>query len=115
MITQSKDGRGQAGQPVFAQHTPGPLSYDGHGVNGPDQYRSRLFTARAARNAEEQAALDAYGRLFAAAPDLLAQRDELLAALKRLLDGTAGPGSLSYEQARAQAGSAIAKAERGGR
>ena len=48
------------------------LSYDGHGINGPDEYRSRLFTCRAARNADEQAALDRYGKLCAAAPDLLA-------------------------------------------
>lgn len=41
------------------------LSYDGRGINGPDEYRTRLatFTSR------EQA--DKWGPLFAAAPDLL--------------------------------------------
>lgn len=36
---------------------------------------------------------------------------ELLTALKRLVGGTAGPGSISYEGARQLARAAIAKAE----
>ena len=47
------------------------LSYDGHGINGPDEYRSRLFTANGPQTAERRAELDRYGRMFAAAPDML--------------------------------------------
>lgn len=47
------------------QHTPG-LSFDGKGINGPDEYRSRVATFQT----DEAAAQ--YGPLFAAAPDLLA-------------------------------------------
>ena len=47
-------------------------SYDGKGINGPDQYRRRMFTARAADDAEDQKALDDAGNLAAAAPELLA-------------------------------------------
>jgi hypothetical protein len=42
------------------------LSYDGRGINGPDQYRSRIATF------SNDAAGDEYGKLFEAAPELLA-------------------------------------------
>ena len=52
------------------------LSFDGKGINGPDEYRSRIATFLSAEAAEK------YGKLFEAAPDLLR-------ALRDLLD--AGP------------------------
>jgi len=42
------------------------LSFDGMGINGPDKYRSRLATFTHQEGAEQ------YGKLFAAAPDMLA-------------------------------------------
>jgi hypothetical protein len=42
------------------------LNYDGHGINGPDEYRTRIATFRKQEDA------DKYGNLLAAAPDLLA-------------------------------------------
>lgn len=50
------------------------LSFDGHGINGPDAYRSRIATFT---NAD---AADAYGKLFANAPNLLAACKWLLVA-----------------------------------
>jgi hypothetical protein len=41
------------------------LTYDGHGINGPDEYRSRIATFTNGADAAK------YGPLFAAAPDLL--------------------------------------------
>lgn len=42
------------------------LTYDGIGINGPDEYRTRVAKF------DKQADADKYGPLFAAAPDLLA-------------------------------------------
>jgi hypothetical protein len=42
------------------------LSFDGCGINGPDEYRTRVATF------QTQADADKYGKLFAAAPELLA-------------------------------------------
>lgn len=42
------------------------LSYDGRGINGPDEYRSRIATFTS------DAAGDKYGKLFEAAPEFLA-------------------------------------------
>jgi hypothetical protein len=42
------------------------LTYDGHGINGPDEYRSRVATFTNGADAAK------YGPLFATAPDLLA-------------------------------------------
>ena len=42
------------------------LSYDSHGINGPDEYRSRIATFAPGP------ARDKYGPLFEAAPELLA-------------------------------------------
>lgn len=42
------------------------LTYDGIGINGPDEHRSRVAAF------DKQADADKYGPLFAAAPDLLA-------------------------------------------
>ena len=41
------------------------LTYDGYGINGPDEHRSRIATFTTGENA------DSYGALFAASPDLL--------------------------------------------
>lgn len=48
------------------------LSYDGKGINGPDEHRSRIATFANAEAAEK------YGKLFESAPELL---DALLLAL----------------------------------
>jgi hypothetical protein len=42
------------------------LHYDGHGINGPDEYRTRIATFRNQNDA------DKYGSLLASAPDMLA-------------------------------------------
>lgn len=42
------------------------LSYDGRGINGPDEYRSRIATF------SSDAAGDTYGKLFEAGPELRA-------------------------------------------
>jgi len=48
------------------------LSYDSHGINGPDEYRSRVATFAPG------AARDKYGPLFEASPDLLAALIDLI-------------------------------------
>ena len=48
------------------------LSYDGKGINGPDEHRSRVATFANAEAAEK------YGRLFEAAPELLESLEALL-------------------------------------
>jgi hypothetical protein len=49
------------------------LHHDGYGINGPDEYRTRIATFR------NQADADKYGALLAAAPDLLAALEASLA------------------------------------
>jgi hypothetical protein len=44
------------------------LSYDGHGINGPDEGRSRLATFSPSLTPAER---DHYGKLFEQAPELL--------------------------------------------
>jgi len=41
------------------------LSFDGYGINGPDEYRTRLATFRERSDESRK-----YGPLFAAAPDM---------------------------------------------
>lgn len=48
------------------------LSFDGHGINGPDEYRSRLATFSNVEDANR------YGPLFAASPNLLAACEGLM-------------------------------------
>ena len=64
----------QAGQTA---HTPGPLSFDGCGINGGDEYKSRIATFAKIRGDDAMH----YGPLFAAAPELLAACKALLAHL----------------------------------
>jgi len=52
------------------------LTYDGHGINGPDEYRSRVV------NFQTQADADKYGKLLAAGPDLLAALEASTIALQ---------------------------------
>jgi hypothetical protein len=52
------------------------LTYDGHGINGPDEYRTRVV------NFQTQADADKYGKLLAAAPDLLAACKRISKALR---------------------------------
>jgi hypothetical protein len=47
------------------------LSFDGRGINGPDEYRTRICTFRDAAAGEQ------YGLLFESAPDLLAALEAL--------------------------------------
>jgi hypothetical protein len=44
------------------------LSYDGFGINGPDEFRSRIATFAPTCEGEER---DRYGKLFERAPDML--------------------------------------------
>ena len=57
---------------MTTQHTRPELSFDGCGINGPDEYRTRLctFTEKRGEIANH------YGPLFAAAPDMLAAMEE---------------------------------------
>lgn len=78
------------------------LSFDGFRINGRDKYRARIATF-----ANDEAG-KAYGKLFEAAPDLLA-------ALEGLLHGTRRAVSVEdhrqeREEASAAARAAIAKA-----
>lgn len=57
------------------KHTPGPLSFDGCGINGGDEYRSRIATFQ---RTEWDGNAKHYGPLFAAAPDLLATLKDML-------------------------------------
>lgn len=80
------------------------LSFDGFGINGPDEYRTRFCTF--SRNSEHEALRKKYGPMFEAAPELLAALcvmtlDPLFRFLMRERDPKA------FEQAEA----AIAKAK----
>jgi hypothetical protein len=68
------------------------LSFDGHGINGMDEYRTRLATFTCSEGR-------AFGSLFAAAP-------ELLEALDAIFNGSGMTGE-NMDKARA----AIAKAK----
>lgn len=48
-------------------HKPGPLSFDGCGINGGDEYRSRIATFTERRGEDAQR----YGPMFAASEGLL--------------------------------------------
>ncbi len=51
-------------------NTPRPeLSFDGCGINGPDEHRTRLFTAP--RDKWDSPEIRKYAPLFVAAPDML--------------------------------------------
>lgn len=65
------------------KHTPGPLSFDGFGINGNDEYKTRLVTFRKDASEEER---KLYGPLFAAAPELLSASKDYLEAMERLSD-----------------------------
>lgn len=65
MTQNTNDSEGLKAQSGSASLQRTELSFDGKGINGPDEYRSRLATFT------NQEAADRYGRLFAAAPDLL--------------------------------------------
>lgn len=46
------------------------LSFDGCGINGPDEYRTRLFTV-ATPELRNSPGVQRYGRMFASAPTML--------------------------------------------
>lgn len=61
--------------------TPRPLlSFDGKGINGPDEYRTRLatFTPAALVSGDSEK----WGRLMAAAPEMLAVLEDCRAMLR---------------------------------
>lgn len=53
------------------KHTPGPLSFDGFGINLGDKYKSRLCTFLRPNTPRMEADNKHYGPLLAAAPELL--------------------------------------------
>ncbi len=55
------------------------LSYDGCGINGPDEYRTRIATFTNKRSKES----DYYGRLFAASPDLLTKLETMVSVFNQ--------------------------------
>jgi hypothetical protein len=57
------------------------LSFDGFGINLPDEYRTRLATFERIHSRET---VDKYGKLFAAAPELLEAVDLLTRYLKEV-------------------------------
>lgn len=60
------------------------LSYDGHGINGPDIYRSRIATFTDGAAARE------WGALLASAPDLAREVGQLRAENARLREALQG-------------------------
>jgi hypothetical protein len=89
-------GRSSAG------HTPGrtELSFDGFGINGPDQYRTRLATfPHHTSEAERQH----YGALFAAAPDLLAALKQAASDLEGIKMSLRHSGDIEIAERAAQA------------
>ena len=101
---------------MTASHTPerSTFNFDGRGINGPDEYRSRLATFTDAGNA-----YPGLGPLLAAAPETAAERDrlrevnaDLIAALEGLEPMFCNDGPLLqvYATEIAQARAAIAKA-----
>lgn len=56
------------------------LSFDGKGINGPDEYRSRIATF-----ADDKAAKE-YGEVFAAALETQRERDILKHAVRKIAD-----------------------------
>jgi hypothetical protein len=67
-----------------SEHRP-ELSYDGNGINGPDEHRTRLATFRTQEDA------DMYGPLLAAAPEA----HEILTELRRWY---AGGGAVPFKE-----------------
>ncbi len=80
------------------------LTFDGFGINGPDEYRSRVATFTG--SAKENGQAEKYGPLFAQAPAMAERVEKLEAACNRLIDAI-GPDRTptdkrqAVEQARA--------------
>jgi len=70
------------------------LSFDGFGINGPDKYRSRVATFTKGSGPK-------YGNLFAAAPELLAALENLLAECEDYIRADGGDDSDAVTAARA--------------
>lgn len=101
----------RAGQ---AQHTQRPeLSFDGCGINGPDQYRSRIATFTDKRGPEAMK----YGPLFAAAPTLetaLQASNRMLIMVGGLLLDSQHMGKIRFVEEQIERNpAALALAERG--
>lgn len=82
------------------------LLFDGKGINGPDEYRTRIATFTSADAAEK------YGPLFEAAPELLEACELLLNVLAECEPVVLGESysAHAHRVARAHAREAIAKA-----
>lgn len=83
------------------------LSFDGCGINGPDEYRTRLFTARPEDRDSE--AVKKYGPLCAAAPEMLAALNVALLELEANKAAMQGP---EWAAQRTATGGAIAQVAR---
>lgn len=79
------------------------LSFDGFGINGPDEYRSRIATFTKREDGTTAGAK--YGPLFAAAPEMLAVLRLIVTDAEKAVNPAAR--MFGYAEARA----AIAKAE----
>lgn len=98
-------------------HTPGPWSFDGHGINCSDEYHTRICKVhgKTILNAE----FEANSLLIAAAPDLLAALRDARIALTFYREDmlrAAAPGTRDYPfgiDAENNARAAIAKAQGG--
>lgn len=89
---------------MSAKHTPGPLRFDGCGINGGDKYASRIATFAKIRGDDA----NHYGPLFAASPEM----SDLLLRISRsaCLDQRLGDRCICFS---CEAGRLIAKAEGG--
>ncbi len=73
------------------------LSYDGKGINGPDEYRARIATFDNAQAAKH------YGPMFAAAPELVAACEGMLEWARRVKQINPGPEIVDAMNALAKA------------
>jgi hypothetical protein len=71
------------------------LSFDGFGINGPDEHRSRLVTF--ANNVNE-ADRKKYGKLFEASPVMFVALEKLEAILNAMPDAGSSPTNVAFDK-----------------